>query len=176
MAATGKADKCRRARFGLRDIAQPHRPPLIGGWRMAVNHLTQPTIELGRADARIPQFILPLHGGHQLFNALAGLRRQHDDRHPAQFRQSAQQRIINGLAHFLAVEFQIPFINGDDEGAAFALHQISQLNVLLVERAGRINEQHHHFGKFHRAQTVGHRQFFQLLRHPRLAPHTGRVP
>ena len=27
-----------------------------------------------------------------------------------------------------------------------------------------------------RAQTVGHRQLFQLLRHPRFAPHTGRVP
>ena len=143
---------------------------------MAVNHLAQPTIELGRADAGIPNFILLLHGGHQLLDTLAGLRRQHDDRHTAQARQRAQQRIIHGLAYFLAVEFQIPFIDGNHQPAPLALHQIGQLNILLVKRAGRIDEQHDNLGEFHRAQAIGDRQFFELFRNAGFFAHACRIP
>ena len=57
-----------------------------------------------------------------------------------------------------------------------ALDQIGKLHILFVKRAGRVYQQDHHFGKFNRTQAIGHGQFFQFFRDPRLAPHTGRIP
>ena len=143
---------------------------------MAIDHTRQPIIKLGRANARIPQPVLPHDGGHELVDAVAGFRRQHKHRHPAQFRQRAQQCVVDGLAHLLAVEFQIPFIDADNERTAFAFNQIRQLDILLVKRATRVNQQHHNLGKFYCAKPVGNRQLFQLFRHAGLAPHASGIP
>ncbi len=70
---------------------------------------------------------------------------------------------------------QIPFVHADDERAAFALDQIGDAQVLLLERRLRIHQHDHHFGEADRIERVGDRELFELLLDPRLAPHARGV-
>ena len=69
----------------------------------------------------------------------------------------------------------IPFIDGDHHGAAFALGQIGDAQVLLFKRNSCVQQNHDHFGKFHRPQPIADRQFFDLILNLCLFAHASRV-
>ncbi len=58
---------------------------------------------------------------------------------------------------------QVPFVHADDERAAFALDQIGDAQVLLLEGMPDIHQQHHDFGEAHGVERIGDGQLFQLL-------------
>ena len=70
---------------------------------------------------------------------------------------------------------QIPFVDRDDDGAAFLLDQIGDALILLLEGVLDIEQHDHDFGEAHRVERVGDRQLFQLLVDARAAAHAGGV-
>ena len=70
---------------------------------------------------------------------------------------------------------EVPFVDADDEGAAFALDEIGDAQILLLERGGRVHQQDHHLGEADRFERIGDRELFELAFDPGAPPHPGGV-
>ena len=70
---------------------------------------------------------------------------------------------------------QVPFVHADHQRAPFALDQIGDAKVLLLERPFRVHQQDHHFGKAYGVERVGDRELFELLLDPGAAAHARGV-
>ena len=57
----------------------------------------------------------------------------------------------------------VPFVERDDQRAAFLQHLVGDLEILHLEPARRVEQQHHHFGMVDRSLGVPHRQLFELV-------------
>ncbi len=114
-------------------------------------------------------------GFHQLVDVLARQPRQRHQRHAAQLRQQPLAFLAQHLERFVLVFDQVPLVEGDHQRTAFALDQVGQGKVLLLEGDGGVEHQHDDFGILDRAQAVAHRQLLQLLGHPRTTPDARRV-
>ena len=73
------------------------------------------------------------------------------------------------------VALQVPFVHADDQRAAFALDQIGDAQVLLLEGLRRIHQHDHHIGEADGVERIGDRELLDLLLDARLAPHAGGV-
>ena len=78
-------------------------------------------------------------------------------------RQALFQRGTNASEKASAVNGHIPFVDRDDEGAALLNDMVRDLQILHLKTFGRIQQQHHHFGKVDGMARVGHGQLFELV-------------
>ncbi|MNE36119.1 hypothetical protein D3C80_1299190 [compost metagenome] len=103
------------------------------------------------------------------------MRRQGDEGRALQLRQLVLGQALQ-LGHLgLGFFFQVPLGGDIDQGAALALDQVGQLQVLGVEGVVLVHHQHDHLGEGDGADGVGDRQLFQLLLDAGLAAHPGGV-
>ena len=70
---------------------------------------------------------------------------------------------------------QIPFVDRNDDGAAFLLDQVGDALVLLLEGVLDVEQHHRDLGEAHGVERVGDRQLFQLLIDARAAAQAGGV-
>ena len=70
---------------------------------------------------------------------------------------------------------QIPFVDADDQRPALAGGEIGDGEILLLERNGRVAQQHDDFGEFDRAQSVGGGELFELFDNLGAATQAGRI-
>ena len=103
------------------------------------------------------------------------MRRHRHQRHALHLRQ-----LLVGLVAQLAdgaggLFLQVPFVDRDDDGAAFLLDQIGDALVLLLEGVLDVEQHDHDLGKAHRVERVGDRKLFQLLVDARAAAKAGGV-
>ena len=111
-----------------------------------------------------------------MIEPFAGARRYRDDRHALDLRQHAIDQLAQPLANVpdCALD-QIDLVEADDDGATFALDEIGNPDVLLLERRLRIDEDDHHFGKTDGVERVGDREFLELLLDARAAAQSGGI-
>ena len=102
-------------------------------------------------------------------------RRARHQRHPARLGQRFLHRRAQLPRHLRPVLDQVPLVDREHQRPALFLHHPGELQILLLERVGRVDHEHDRLGEAHRAQRVGRRQAFELARHLRLAPETGGV-
>jgi hypothetical protein len=78
--------------------------------------------------------------------------RQHqDESHRQAKRQARGQHIVQLLAGGRAVLDRIPFVEGDQDGAALALDQPGDAQILLIHPQQGVDHQDHHLGLLQRA-------------------------
>ena len=70
---------------------------------------------------------------------------------------------------------QVPLAHADDQRAAFALDEIGDAKVLLLERLSRVHQQDHHLGEAHGVERVRNRELFEFLLDPGAAAQPGGV-
>ena len=69
----------------------------------------------------------------------------------------------------------VPFVDRDDQRAAFLEHIVGDLQVLHLEPARGVEQQHDDFGEIDRAAGIGDRQLLELVLDLGLLAHAGGV-
>ena len=150
------------------------RPDTAGGG-CASTACLEPAIERGGRHAPVPDLVGVDDRLHQPVEALAGQRRHRDQRHAFHLRQL----LVGLIAQFAdgagGLFLQVPFVDRDDDGAAFLLDQIGDALVLLLEGVRDVEQHHHDLGKAHRVERVGDRKLLQLLVDAPAAANAGGV-
>ncbi len=70
---------------------------------------------------------------------------------------------------------RVPFVERDDEGAAFLQHLVGDAKVLRLKAARGIEQKHDDFGEVHSVQAVRNGELFELVLHFGALAHAGRV-
>ena len=69
----------------------------------------------------------------------------------------------------------VPFVDGNQQRAPFLDRHAGDLQVLVFQPLGRIEQQHHHLGEVDSAARIGDGELFQLVLHLGALSHAGRV-
>jgi hypothetical protein len=69
----------------------------------------------------------------------------------------------------------VPFVHRDHQRAAFFQHHAGDLEILMLQPARGVQQQHDHLGEIDGVARIGHRHLFQLLGNLRLLAHPRRV-
>jgi hypothetical protein len=102
-------------------------------------------------------------GFEQLVEIAPGEAGERDQRDAAQLRQQALAFLAQlGEAGLLVLD-QIPFVERDDHGAAFALDEVGQRQILLFEGDGGVEHQDDDLGVLDGAQAVADGELFELF-------------
>ena len=112
---------------------------------------------------------------HQTVEPLAGQRRHRDQRHALHLRQLLVGLLAQLRDGAAGVLLQIPFVDRDDDRAAFLLDQIGDALILLLEGVLDIEQHDDDFGKAHGVERIGDRQLFELLLDAAAAANAGGV-
>ncbi len=121
---------------------------------------------------------------HQPVQVAARLGRQGDHGRAPNLRQLARHLFLQLLEPDLGILHQIPFGQDEDQGAALALHQVGDLQVLDFQGVGGVHHQQDHLGKGDGADGVLGGKPLEFLLHLGLAaqacgvhqPHSAIVP
>jgi hypothetical protein len=90
-------------------------------------------------------------------------------------RQAIVERLAHAVEQAAGIFGHVPLVDRDDQGAAFFQHHRGDLEILVLQPARGIEQQHDHFGKVDGAARIGDRELFQLVDHLRLLAHAGGV-
>ena len=142
---------------------------------MRRGHAREPAVERAGRRAPVPDRMRVDHRLHQPVEPVAGQARDRDHRHALELRQPVVGLLAQLLHRAGLALDQVPLVHADDDRAAFALDQIGDAQVLLLERRLRIHQQDHHLGEAHRIERVGDRELLELLLDARAPPQPGGV-
>src|SRR5579862_528414 len=168
--------KGRRPRLGLRHVANPDAAAFDGGWRMPFECPLQETIQVGGCDTPVPRAFGGKNGRKKPRQPFAALGRKNDEGCAGNLRQETVALLAKCADRTQLCSDQIPFVDGENNGAAFAYNEIGNGEVLLFEGLRRVDQDHHAFGEADGVQGARDRHLFQrLARYARLFAEARRI-
>ncbi len=145
------------------------------GRRVCGNRRLEPAVEDAGGHTLVPSLTRLERSFQQLVEPLAGGRRHRNHRHTFKLRKAVLERGTNAVEKAAGVLGNIPFVDGDDECAAFLDNMVGDFQVLYLKTFGRIEQQYDDFGKVDGVAGVGDRQLFELVLHLGPLAHPGGI-
>ena len=118
-----------------------------GGRGVPGHRLHEPAIELRCRHAAVPHLGRGDDGAHQLVEALLTSGRHRNDGDARNLGEAVLHLGDELLQVFLLILDQVPLVEGNDEGAAFLCHEITDGEILMLERTLSINDEHNDLGE-----------------------------
>ncbi len=118
------------------------RRPETAGGGLPGGDIAEPVVELVRRGAAVPDLVAVEDRLHQPVEPLAGKPRDADDRHALDLRQPLAGLPLQLADAAGAAVAPIPLADGDHQRAAFALDQIADAQILLLERMLDVHQHH----------------------------------
>src|SRR5262249_18264828 len=148
-------NKARRPAFLLCDVVETQQTARHRRWRVGTDRMLEPAVQCACRNAPVPYLIGINDGLHQSVEALT---RKPGDGHQWHALELGELRI--GLfAEFAdgarCFALQIPFVDRNDDSAAFLLTPIGDALILFLECIFDVEQHHHDFSKAHRTECVG---------------------
>ena len=155
----------RRARFDLREIARLDALAAYGRWRMALNGLVEPFVQIFSFNARRPIGVRLLDRLHQPIEADARLRGNRHDRRTARLRHTFARNERQLFKCCARVRNLVPLGQHINERAPFAFYKIGDDDILFLEGVFGVHHHEADVSKADSVQAIAHRHALELLLH-----------
>jgi hypothetical protein len=165
----------------LRDVAQLDALAAGRGRRIALDRRFEPAVELAGRHTLRPDFAHLESGREQLVYAFAGEAGHGEQRDTASLAQPFLKRGADAVEQRTAAFRHVPFVDRDQERAAFLQHMIGDAQVLRLQPTRGVEQEDHHLREVDRAAGIATESFsslsstFAFLRMPAVSiSRTGR--